>query len=89
MEKDPSVHDYYRFFSAPGVEHCFGGSGAFPDTTFDAMREWVENGVAPDILEGTSVGTTPIIKRNLCPYPQQQYYDGTGNQTTAEAFYCK
>jgi len=48
MKLDPAVHGYYRLFLAPGINHCFGGAGAFPDTAFDAPREWVENGVAPD-----------------------------------------
>lgn len=88
MALDPTAQDYYRMFLAPGLSHCFGGSGAFPDTTFDAMREWVENGVAPDTLTATSVGTTPIITRPLCPYPSKQKYDGVGNATIGEGFYC-
>jgi hypothetical protein len=75
-------------FLAPGLNHCFGGNGAFPDTTFDAMREWVENGVAPDSLAATSVNTSPIIKRTLCPYPKKQVYDGVGNATAGEGFSC-
>ncbi|KAK3935404.1 putative feruloyl esterase [Diplogelasinospora grovesii] len=89
MQTDPTVRSYYRLFLAPGINHCFGGPGAFPDTTFDAMRAWVEDGVAPDTLAATSVGTTPILKRSLCPYPQRQYYNGTGNSTAGEGFYCK
>ncbi|KAF4630690.1 hypothetical protein G7Y89_g7442 [Cudoniella acicularis] len=69
---DPSVHDFYRLFPAPGLLHCFGGSGAYPDGTFDALRKWVEEGVAPDALNATSVDTTPIINRKLCPYPKKQ-----------------
>lgn len=89
METDPTVQSYYRLFLAPGISHCFGGPGAFPDTTFDAVRAWVEDGVVPDTLAATSVGTTPILKRPLCPYPQRQYHDGTGDSTTEEGFYCK
>lgn len=89
MSLDSSIHDYYRFFLAPGLEHCFGGPGPYPDTTSEVLRVWVEDGVAPDVLPATSVGTTPIIQRNLCMYPQQQYYNGTGNSSSINDFYCK
>jgi feruloyl esterase len=85
---DPNIHDFYRLFLAPGVNHCFGGNGAFPDTTFDALREWVEDDVAPDSLSATSVGTSPTIQRKLCPYPKRQVYDGTGNASTGEGYSC-
>ncbi|KAH8897580.1 feruloyl esterase-like protein B precursor [Thozetella sp. PMI_491] len=88
MALDPNSQDFYRMFLAPGIGHCFGGSGAFPDTTFDAMRQWVEEGTAPDTLMATSVSTSPIIKRPLCPYPKKQMYDGVGNVTAGEGFFC-
>ncbi|KAH7363191.1 tannase [Plectosphaerella cucumerina] len=74
---DPNVHDFYRLFLAPGVYHCNGGPGAYPDTTFDSLVRWVEDGVAPDTLLATSVGTDPVVQRPLCPYPQEQKYIGT------------
>jgi hypothetical protein len=86
---DPNIHDFYRLFLSPGLGHCFGGNGAYPDGTFDAMRKWVEEGVAPEILNATSIGTALTIQRPLCPYPKKQYYDGIGNATLGEGFYCK
>jgi feruloyl esterase len=74
---DPNVHDFYRLFLAPGVYHCNGGPGAYPDTTFDSLVRWVEDGVAPDTLLATSVGTDPVVQRPLFPYPQEQKYIGT------------
>ncbi|KAF3012674.1 hypothetical protein E8E14_011674 [Neopestalotiopsis sp. 37M] len=88
LEQDPDAHDFYRLFFAPGVSHCTGGAGAYPYSTFDAMREWVETGVAPDILNATST-VAPIISRPLCPYPKEQKYDGVGNSTVGEGFYCE
>lgn len=85
---DSNAQDFYRMFLAPGIGHCFGGPGAFPDTTFDAMRRWVENGTAPDTLIATSVGVSPVIKRPLCPYPKKQMHNGSGNATAGEGFYC-
>lgn len=76
-------------FMAPGLAHCFGGSGAYPAGTFDAMRTWVENGTAPETLSATSVGVSPALERTLCPYPLKQTYDGVGNATIGEGFSCK
>ncbi|GKT42802.1 putative feruloyl esterase [Colletotrichum spaethianum] len=53
--------DFSRFFLAPSVNHCFGGNGAYPASTFDAMREWVENGMAPDTLMASTVWFTPAF----------------------------
>jgi hypothetical protein len=83
---DENVHNYYRMFLSPGLGHCFGGNGAYPASTFDAMRAWVENGTAPDTLNGTFLGATG--QRTLCPYPLKQTYDGVGNATANEGFSC-
>ncbi|TGO45435.1 hypothetical protein BOTNAR_0668g00010 [Botryotinia narcissicola] len=85
---DPNVHDFYRVFMAPGIAHCFGGSGAFPADTFDAMRAWVENGTVPDTMNATFASNT-AIKRTICPYPLKQTYDGVGNATANEGFSCQ
>ncbi|KAH6695644.1 tannase [Plectosphaerella plurivora] len=72
---DPSVREYYRLFMAPGLHHCFGGPGMFPNSTFATLMRWVEEGEAPDVLLATSVlglGATTIEERPLCPYPQVQ-----------------
>ncbi|RDW75520.1 carboxylic ester hydrolase-10 [Coleophoma cylindrospora] len=84
---DAQVHDYYRLFLAPGLGHCLGGTGAYPAGTFDAMRNWVENGTAPETLLAESLGS-PTLTRPLCAYPKMQYYNGTGNATAGEGFYC-
>ncbi|KAF4870313.1 putative feruloyl esterase [Colletotrichum siamense] len=88
LAQDAHADDFFRLFLAPGVNHCFGGNGAYPAGTFDAMREWVENGVAPDTLMASTVGVTPAFKRPLCPYPKKQVYDGVGNSTLGEGFSC-
>ncbi|KAL5313937.1 hypothetical protein ACEPPN_018361 [Leptodophora sp. 'Broadleaf-Isolate-01'] len=89
---DSDVHDFYRLFMAPGLTHCFGGVGAYPDGTFDAMRRWVEDNVVPEILNATSIVTSAaspqVIERILCPYPQKQVYDGTGDGISAVGYSC-
>lgn len=88
---DPAVHDYYRLFFAPGLAHCFGGNGAYPDKTIDALRAWVENGIAPEVLNARSFPNDQSVafSRPLCPYPQKQYYDGSGDVKSGDSFYCK
>ncbi len=88
---DPSVHDYYRLFFAPGVAHCFGGAGAYPHTTFSALRRWVENGTVPDVVNATSVADKQglTFDRPLCPYPKKHYYDGSGDVQSRNRYYYK
>lgn len=49
-----NVTEYYRLFLAPGVEHCGSGPGALPINVMAKLRDWVEHGIAPDILESES-----------------------------------
>ncbi|KAH7317206.1 Tannase/feruloyl esterase [Rhexocercosporidium sp. MPI-PUGE-AT-0058] len=85
----PDVHDHYRLFEVPGLGHCAGGPGGHPTTIFNALRAWVENGTVPETLPvsfSDQKGT--INKRGLCPYPQKQRYDGSGDPTSAKSFTC-
>ena len=59
------VHSFVRLFMAPGVQHCFSGSGpnmfgqfspggGDPDHDVDAaLEQWVEEGVAPETIIAT------------------------------------
>lgn len=89
MALDENVHDFYRLYLAPGLGHCSGGYGAYPDGIFDSTLAWVEEGVVPDTLNATSIGTVPVVSRPLCPYPKKQYHDGKGNSMIGEGFYCE
>ncbi|KAF1981082.1 feruloyl esteras-like protein B precursor [Aulographum hederae CBS 113979] len=90
IARDPKVHDYYRVFEAPGVAHCFHGRGFYPDGIFDKMVDWVEKGEAPDRLNATSFedNESRFERRILCPYPQKVLYDGEGDPTLPDSFYC-
>ncbi|OAA59895.1 Tannase/feruloyl esterase [Niveomyces insectorum RCEF 264] len=88
-----AVDDFFRVFSAPGVQHCGGGAGAVPLDPLAALVAWVENGTAPDTLPArrTSVNGTTIT-RNLCRYPQMLVYNGGSvagsDPNTAESWTC-
>ncbi|XXG97654.1 hypothetical protein Hte_003961 [Hypoxylon texense] len=89
--RDKQIHDYYRVFEAPGLDHCFlDGGGYYPEGIFEALVTWVESGVAPDrITAHTSPLNGTMRSSILCPYPQKAYYNGLGPSTTAEDFYCE
>ncbi|KAL5339385.1 Tannase/feruloyl esterase [Aspergillus crustosus] len=85
LDLDPHAHDFFRFFQAPGVGHCHGGSGPVPNGALKQLIDWVERGAAPDTLRATR--GVNITSRDLCPYPLQQSYIG-GDPGRAESFGC-
>jgi feruloyl esterase len=82
------VGQFARLFLAPGVDHGFHGAGATPVSQFEAMRRWVEEGVAPEKLlaerrdrDGKVTRTRPLF-----PYPQVAKYKGSGSTDDAANF---
>ncbi|KAJ7112953.1 tannase and feruloyl esterase [Mycena epipterygia] len=84
----PSLDSFYRLFLVPGMDHCTDGGGAFKfgqlpgreslnsssHNIILAMVDWVENGVAPETLVGTSAkGSTRVH----CRYPASSVWNGT------------
>ena len=71
---------WFRFYVAPGVNHCGGGAGPQPQNLFGVLVDWVENGVAPDsiLTQNVSHGQRP-----MCPYPQTALYQGGDPKVTA------
>ena len=82
------LQDFYRLFRAPGVGHCSGGSGPQPQGLFDALVNWVENGVAPESILATQTVSGVPRSRPLCPYPQTAIYNGSGSTNDAANFHC-
>jgi hypothetical protein len=100
------VQEFYRLFHVPGVGHCGGGIsahnslGPWPQNgvDFNAVINWVENGVAPNQVlgSGNSAGTRysptspTLLTRPLCPYPQTAVYTGPqgGNVYNAANWSC-
>jgi hypothetical protein len=68
-----NMQRWFRFFLAPGVNHCGGGAGPQPQALFDTMVNWVETGKAPDSIlsQNATLGARP-----MCPYPQTAIYNG-------------
>jgi hypothetical protein len=81
---DSGVRDFYRYFEVPGVTHCEGGAGPFPESALESLVEWVEKGKAPGSIEGVA----GAAKRPICAWPLVAVYRG-GDVEKAESFECK
>jgi Tannase and feruloyl esterase len=90
LDLDASAADYFRFFPAPGVAHCSGGVGHFPDGTLQSLVDWVENDIVPETLIGTTLpdANGTVRKAPLCPYPLVAAYIG-GDINVASSFRCQ
>jgi feruloyl esterase len=85
-----ATQDFARFFLAPGTAHCGGGVGPqdVQSRAFDALVEWVENGIEPDQL----INTRPATGRTflLCAYPDRaRYQKNKGAIDDATAWECQ
>jgi hypothetical protein len=79
------VQKFYRLFRAPGVGHC-GVLGSGP---FDALVDWVENGHAPDKIDGATFGAGGLRNLRMCPYPQTAIYDEEcGDTNNPDCYHC-
>jgi hypothetical protein len=91
LQASPTAPDFYRYFEVPGLAHCSGGAGGLPRAMFAQLREWVEQGQAPDtspIEFVTPQGRTHA--RILCPYPQRAAFNSTcGDVAKAGCWECK
>ncbi len=87
MMKDPEVKDYIRLFMLPGVLHCGGGPGPDRADWIGLIRDWVENGNAPDrvILSKIKNGEVKMT-RPVFPYPRKAIYDGHGDPHLESSF---
>ncbi|UZJ54241.1 hypothetical protein CBS101457_003561 [Exobasidium rhododendri] len=68
------MHDFWRLFLLPGVQHCSpepGKVGPKSTTAYRQVLRWVEEGVAPDRLE--SHESSPTYS-NMCLYPSKPHW---------------
>ena len=86
-----ALHSWFRYYRAPGVGHCGGGTGPQPDedALFNQLVNWVENGVAPDLVIATNTSGGVVTRsRPLCPFPQTAIYKGSGDPNVASSWKC-
>ncbi|KAJ4350566.1 hypothetical protein N0V95_004615 [Ascochyta clinopodiicola] len=68
----PDIEAFFCYFEVPGLEHCSGGSGGQPTSTFQALVDWVENGIVPETLPIDFIDTKGThYERVICPYPEK------------------
>jgi len=82
-----------RLFMAPGMHHCGGGPGPNLFDTLTALDNWVEHGLAPDVIPATHfVNNNPALGVDrtmpLCPFPAQAQYLGTGDVNSIASWAC-
>jgi feruloyl esterase len=87
------VHDFFRLFMVPGMNHCQGGPGANVFDMLTPLDQWVEQDLAPDrILATHYVNNDPAqgvaFTRPLCSYPREAKYVG-GDPNDAANFVCQ
>jgi hypothetical protein len=87
-ERDPEAGDYYRFFEAPGIDHCGGGPGWYPGNGLRSLIDWVEKGIAPTSLDARTQGGPVERSANLCLWPKSLHFV-SGNLSEVSAFECR
>lgn len=85
-----AIHDNYRLFMVPGMEHCRGGPGPDNFDAISALEDWVEHNVAPDAIVAEHYNDGAVDRsRPLCPFPEIAVYDGNGDIDDASNFQCR
>ena len=87
MKNDPEVKDYIRLFMLPGVLHCSKGPGPDKADWIGLLRDWVENGNAPDRVIMSKVRDGEVeMTRPVFPYPRKAVYEGNGDPNKESSF---
>jgi feruloyl esterase len=93
---------FARFYLVPGMNHCSGGPAVDQFDMLTPLVNWVEKGIAPDIVVAAARGAgnpggvnaevpadwAAARARPLCPYPKVAKYNGSGDKEAAASFTC-
>lgn len=86
----PNGSDFMRLFMVPGMSHCAGGVGPDQHDAMTAIIDWVEEGVAPDMMVANKIENGEVTRsRPLCSYPEVARYNGNGSIDDAANFSCR
>jgi feruloyl esterase len=84
---DKDVQSYIRLFLLPGVLHCEGGPGPDQVEWLPLIRDWVENGKAPErVVMSKKKDGKIVMTRPVFPYPKVAVYKGKGNPNVETSF---
>lgn len=80
-EGNTELNSWYRFYLVPGAAHCATNdnmpNAGFPRDNFNALIQWVEEGVEPTTINATVVSTG--VTTEVCAFPLRPYW--TDNST--------
>ena len=79
------TQEFYRYYVFPNATHC-GGAGMSTNVLFNALVDWVENGVPPDYLVAQVNATRT---RKVCMYPNTRFISVRGAPTTRLTFIAR
>jgi feruloyl esterase len=60
-----ATQQFFRMFLIPGMNHCWGGSGAYAIDYLQYMEQWVESGKAPEVMVGSHVSDVYLLSLPL------------------------
>ena len=87
---EPSVAEFMRLYTAPGVDHVGSGGPANVDM-LSVLVDWVESGRAPgDLIVAEQQAALPIATDRalpLCQWPAWPHYKA-GDPKLASSFAC-
>ncbi|KAI1144472.1 tannase and feruloyl esterase [Hypoxylon sp. FL0543] len=82
---EAATDEFYRVFMAPGLGHCGMGPGPqMPTDNLAPLVAWVEKGEAPETILFAGNGQS----RNICKWPRELQYRGSGNVSDAASWKC-
>jgi feruloyl esterase len=88
-----AADEFVEYYTAPGVQHCSGGTGADQVDLVGPMFQWLEKGIKPSTTKIVAKQSTPAsgataFTRPLCQYPAYPKYNGTGDPNVEASFTC-
>ncbi len=85
-----STESFFRYFLAPGVQHCGtpGAGSIAPTNPMQQVISWVETGQAPAVLDASGTINGQAVTRPLCPYPDPDAIYTGGNPDVASSYTC-
>ena len=86
-KEDNELEKHIRLFMLPGVLHCGGGPGPARVQWIELVRDWVENGNAPErVILSKNKNKKVSMTRPVFPYQYKAIYDGNGDPNIESSF---
>jgi len=87
QNEDSEIGEAIRLFLLPGVLHCGGGPGPSQANWIELVRNWVENGTAPErVVVTKTIDEKVVMARPVFPYPSKAVYDEKSDPSKESSF---